>query len=174
VQNPNSCFRGNWTCKVRPFGKWMLMVFMATCTSNEIDHRKEKLFCLISKRNLNANATSKNGWRQHQKTKTLRNPCGINFPPALQNLPATTLAALTNRQTQWKNLAVYSQTGSSAVVDENWLPAQLNQLALQHQIPVEQPSNFQDWSDRKHFVSYQARSMICGSPNGLLLPQRCF
>jgi len=82
---------------------------------------------------------------------------------------ATTLAALLS--TDHEICAVYSQPDRPAGRGRKLTASPVKQLALQHQIPVEQPLNFKTEADREKLVSYQADLMIVVA-YGLLLPQR--
>lgn len=81
---------------------------------------------------------------------------------------ATTLAALltTNHQI----CAVYSQPDRPAGRGRKLTASPVKQLALEHNIPVEQPVNFKAEAERQQLASYQADLMIVVA-YGLLLPQ---
>src|SRR5690554_4823025 len=81
---------------------------------------------------------------------------------------ATTLAALltTNHQI----CAVYSQPDRPAGRGRKLTASPVKQLALKHNIPVEQPVNFKAEAERQQLASYQADLMIVVA-YGLLLPQ---
>lgn len=81
---------------------------------------------------------------------------------------ATTLAALLT--TDHQVCAVYSQPDRPAGRGRKLTASPVKQLALQHQIPVEQPINFKEETDRTKLASYQADLMIVVA-YGLLLPQ---
>lgn len=81
---------------------------------------------------------------------------------------ATTLAALLT--TEHEICAVYSQPDRPAGRGRKLTASPVKQLALQHQIPVEQPLNFKEETDREKLASYQADLMIVVA-YGLLLPQ---
>jgi len=81
---------------------------------------------------------------------------------------ATTLAALLT--TDHEICAVYSQPDRPAGRGRKLTASPVKQLALQHQIPVEQPLNFKVETDRAKLASYQADLMIVVA-YGLLLPQ---
>ncbi|MDO8826763.1 methionyl-tRNA formyltransferase [Methylophaga sp.] len=81
---------------------------------------------------------------------------------------ATTLAALLT--TDHEICAVYSQPDRPAGRGRKLTASPVKQLALQHQIPVEQPLNFKAETDRATLASYQADLMIVVA-YGLLLPQ---
>ncbi|MCB2427092.1 methionyl-tRNA formyltransferase [Methylophaga pinxianii] len=81
---------------------------------------------------------------------------------------ATTLAALLT--TDHEICAVYSQPDRPAGRGRKLTASPVKQLALQHQIPVEQPVNFKAEADRLKLAEYQADLMIVVA-YGLLLPQ---
>ena len=81
---------------------------------------------------------------------------------------ATTLAALLT--TEHEICAVYSQPDRPAGRGRKLTASPVKQLALQHHIPVEQPLNFKEETDREKLASYQADLMIVVA-YGLLLPQ---
>lgn len=81
---------------------------------------------------------------------------------------ATTLAALLS--TEHEICAVYSQPDRPAGRGRKLTASPVKQLALEHQIPVEQPLNFKAETDRAKLAGYQADLMIVVA-YGLLLPQ---
>lgn len=81
---------------------------------------------------------------------------------------ATILAALLT--TAHEICAVYSQPDRPAGRGRKLTPSPVKQLALQQDIPVEQPVNFKADTDRETLNKYQADVMIVVA-YGLLLPQ---
>ncbi|MBN46908.1 MAG: methionyl-tRNA formyltransferase [Methylophaga sp.] len=81
---------------------------------------------------------------------------------------ATMLAALLT--TDHEICAVYTQPDRPAGRGRKLTASPVKQLALRHQIPVEQPINFKAEADRGKLASYQADLMIVVA-YGLLLPQ---
>lgn len=81
---------------------------------------------------------------------------------------ATTLAALLT--TNHEICAVYSQPDRPAGRGRKLTASPVKQLALAHNIPVEQPLNFKAEAERQQLASYQADLMIVVA-YGLLLPQ---
>lgn len=81
---------------------------------------------------------------------------------------ATTLAALLT--TNHEICAVYSQPDRPAGRGRKLTASPVKQLALAHNIPVEQPLNFKAETERQQLASYQADLMIVVA-YGLLLPQ---
>ncbi|MCC5796037.1 MAG: methionyl-tRNA formyltransferase [Methylophaga sp.] len=82
---------------------------------------------------------------------------------------ASSLQALLD--TEHEICAVYTQPDRPAGRGRKLTPSPVKQLALQHQIPVEQPENFKNEQDRQRLEHYQADVMIVVA-YGLLLPQR--
>jgi methionyl-tRNA formyltransferase len=66
--------------------------------------------------------------------------------------------------------AVYTQPDRPAGRGRKLTPSPVKQVALEHQIPVEQPLNFKDEASLRQLASYQADLMIVVA-YGLLLPQ---
>jgi methionyl-tRNA formyltransferase len=66
--------------------------------------------------------------------------------------------------------AVYTQPDRPAGRGRKLTPSPVKQVALDHQIPVEQPLNFKHEDSINHLASYQADLMIVVA-YGLLLPQ---
>ena len=66
--------------------------------------------------------------------------------------------------------AVYTQPDRPAGRGRKLTPSPVKQLALDHQIPVEQPLNFKQQNSLEQLASYQADLMIVVA-YGLLLPQ---
>jgi methionyl-tRNA formyltransferase len=66
--------------------------------------------------------------------------------------------------------AVYTQPDRPAGRGRKLTPSPVKQLALEHQIPVEQPLNFKQENSLEQLASYQADLMIVVA-YGLLLPQ---
>jgi methionyl-tRNA formyltransferase len=81
---------------------------------------------------------------------------------------ATSLAALLTAEHEI--CAVYSQPDRPAGRGRKLTASPVKQLALQHKIPVEQPLNFKEETDREKLASYRADLMIVVA-YGLLLPQ---
>lgn len=81
---------------------------------------------------------------------------------------ATTLAALLTANHEI--CAVYSQPDRPAGRGRKLTASPVKQLALAHNIPVEQPLNFKAEAERQQLASYQADLMIVVA-YGLLLPQ---
>ena len=81
---------------------------------------------------------------------------------------ASSLQALL--ETEHEICAVYTQPDRPAGRGRKLTPSPVKQLALQHQIPVEQPENFKNEQDRQRLERYQADVMIVVA-YGLLLPQ---
>ena len=67
-------------------------------------------------------------------------------------------------------VAVYTQPDRRAGRGKKLQPSPVKQLAVQHNIPVEQPINFKDESHLKQLASYDADLMIVVA-YGILLPQ---
>ncbi|EMR14216.1 methionyl-tRNA formyltransferase [Methylophaga lonarensis MPL] len=82
---------------------------------------------------------------------------------------ASSLQALLD--TEHEICAVYTQPDRPAGRGRKLTPSPVKQLALQHQITVEQPENFKNEQDRQRLEHYQADVMIVVA-YGLLLPQR--
>lgn len=81
---------------------------------------------------------------------------------------ATSLAALLASEHQV--VAVYSQPDRPAGRGRKLTASPVKQLAVQHDIPVEQPLNFKDPADRQRLAAYQADVMVVVA-YGLILPQ---
>lgn len=81
---------------------------------------------------------------------------------------AASLAALLTSEHQL--VAVYSQPDRPAGRGRKLTASPVKQLALDNNIPVEQPLNFKDPADRQRLADYQADVMIVVA-YGLLLPQ---
>lgn len=81
---------------------------------------------------------------------------------------ATCLAALLS--SQHEIVAVYSQPDRPAGRGRKLTASPVKQLALEHNIPVEQPLNFKDPADRQRLLDYQADVMVVVA-YGLILPQ---
>ncbi|WP_430009113.1 methionyl-tRNA formyltransferase [Methylophaga lonarensis] len=81
---------------------------------------------------------------------------------------ASSLQALLD--TEHEICAVYTQPDRPAGRGRKLTPSPVKQLALQHQITVEQPENFKNEQDRQRLEHYQADVMIVVA-YGLLLPQ---
>lgn len=81
---------------------------------------------------------------------------------------ATCLAALLT--SQHEIVAVYSQPDRPAGRGRKLTASPVKQLALEHNIPVEQPLNFKDPEDRQRLQDYQADVMVVVA-YGLILPQ---
>lgn len=82
---------------------------------------------------------------------------------------ATILAALLT--TDHEICAVYTQPDRPAGRGRKLTPSPVKQLALTHNIPVEQPLNFKAEADQAQLSKYQADLMIVVA-YGLLIPQR--
>lgn len=82
---------------------------------------------------------------------------------------AQTLTALLET-TEHNICAVYTQPDRGAGRGRKLTTSPVKQLALQHNIPVEQPLNFKDQAERDKLANYQADLMIVVA-YGLLLPQ---
>lgn len=67
-------------------------------------------------------------------------------------------------------VAVYTQPDRKAGRGKKVMMSPVKTLALEHQIPVEQPLNFKEQSDRNNLAKYQADLMVVVA-YGLLLPQ---
>lgn len=74
-------------------------------------------------------------------------------------------------ETEHEVCAVYTQPDRPAGRGRKLTASPVKQLALHHQIPVEQPENFKNEDDRQRLEQYQADLMIVVA-YGLLLPQR--
>ncbi|MCX4189796.1 methionyl-tRNA formyltransferase [Methylophaga sp. OBS3] len=81
---------------------------------------------------------------------------------------ATCLAALLT--SQHEIVAVYSQPDRPAGRGRKLTASPVKQLALEHNIPIEQPLNFKDPADRQRLLDYQADVMVVVA-YGLILPQ---
>ncbi len=82
---------------------------------------------------------------------------------------ASSLKALL--ETEHEVCAVYTQPDRPAGRGRKLTASPVKQLALLHQIPVEQPENFKNEHDRQRLEQYEADVMIVAA-YGLLLPQR--
>ncbi len=67
-------------------------------------------------------------------------------------------------------IAVYCPPDKPAGRGKKLMACATKQLALEHNIPVEQPVNFKDENDQQHLASYNADVMVVVA-YGLLLPQ---
>ena len=72
--------------------------------------------------------------------------------------------------TQHKIVAVYTQPDRPAGRGQKLMPSPVKQLALEHNIPVEQPERLKAPDIQAHLASYQADLMIVVA-YGLILPQ---
>jgi len=81
---------------------------------------------------------------------------------------AQTLEALLT--TEHTVCAVYTQPDRPAGRGRKLTPSPVKQIALDHHLPVEQPDNFKQQTDRDILTAYQADLMIVVA-YGLLLPQ---
>ncbi len=77
------------------------------------------------------------------------------------------LAALIN--TEHQLVAVYTQPDRPAGRGRKLTASPVKQLALQHDIPVEQPVSLRDVQAQQHLISYQADLMVVAA-YGLILP----
>ncbi|MBU6950202.1 methionyl-tRNA formyltransferase [Hahella sp. HN01] len=67
-------------------------------------------------------------------------------------------------------VAVYTQPDRPAGRGNKLLPGPVKQLALKHEIPVEQPLNFKNEEDRQRLRDYDADVMVVAA-YGIILPQ---
>jgi len=67
-------------------------------------------------------------------------------------------------------VAVYCPPDKPAGRGKKMMSCATKQLALEHNLPVEQPINFKDDADQQHLATYQADVMVVVA-YGLLLPQ---
>lgn len=72
--------------------------------------------------------------------------------------------------TEHEVCAVYTQPDRPAGRGRKLTPSAVKQVSLEHNIPVEQPTNFKDQKDRDTLAAYQADVMIVVA-YGILLPQ---
>lgn len=83
-------------------------------------------------------------------------------------ISATVLEALLDSEHQV--LAVYTQPDRPKGRGRHLMASPVKQLALAHQIPVEQPLNFKDSKEQNQLAAYQADLMVVVA-YGLILPQ---
>ena len=98
----------------------------------------------------------------------MSNPLNVIFA-GTPDFAAASLQALID--SEHHIVAVYTQPDRQSGRGKKISMSPVKELALEHNIPVEQPVNFKSDEDQKHLANYGADLMVVAA-YGLLLPQR--